>query len=384
MQREKNKELEELFKLNIPVYSYSKLTTFNHCQYNYYQGYILKKRSEDGIYGILGGVLHDGLEELYTNGKSIKETEEIFTKTLRDCKKRGVKFPDNPPTIENSYVKNMTHFFNNYKTMDIQMKTEQFVLLKIPRFDGAIEKKDFFYIQMFIDSIYPIYEEINGEAKFTSVVINDWKTSSKFDKKALVKASKQLLLYKLGVEQATGVPVKTLGWTMLKYITPCSYDSKGNVKRFAMQQRKDAVKTFYKSIVKDLLKNGMDTMDAELLVGKCVNFNSLEFLPKEIQEKYWFEDCFLPLEFDDEMVEDAVKWVVNTITEIEALDKDPNNYLPLDIEKESFFCNTLCGRRDCKYLVKHNNENRDTFKKKDSEEENNVVGNKFDLDSLFG
>lgn len=387
MKREKNAELEELFKLGIPIYSYSKLSTFNFCEYNYYQGYVLKKRSDDGIYGILGGVLHDGLEEQYKLNKPIKEYEEVFANTLRDCKKRGIKFPDNPPTIEKSYVANISHFFANYNVMDIKMKTEQFVLLKIPKFEDAIEKKDFYYVQMFIDSIYPYFEEIDGVSTFTGVVVNDWKTSSKFDKKALVKASKQLLLYKIGLEREKNVEVKQLGWTMLKYITPCSYSAKGEVKRFAMQQRKDFVKNFYKAIVKALIKDGMDTMESELLVGKCVNHNSLEFLPENIRKMFWYEDCFLELPFDDESVKGALDWVTNTIDTIESKSKEECDYKPLNIEEESFFCNTLCGRKDCKYLVKYNNANRDIYKKKKDEKERiSEVANpvsKFNLDSLF-
>lgn len=387
MKREKNAELEELFKLKIPVYSYSRLSSYHQCKYNYYEGYILKRRSPENIYGLVGGVSHDGLEELYRDGIPIKEVEQKFMDCISESAKNGIKFPENPPTTKQNYIKNMSHFFNNYQTMDVKMKTEQFVLVKFPRFEGAIEKKDFIYIQMFIDSIYPVFKEVDGKQIFDSVVVNDWKTSSKFDKHALEKSSKQLLLYKIGVEQTTGVPVSKLIWNMLKYTHCCTYNAKGGIKRSALQQRKDAVKFFVKPMVKDLIKSGMDTMDAELLVGKCVNHNSFEFLPDDIRERYWLEDGVVECEFNDEIIETTKQWIIDTVLEIESLGDDVKNYPSVEItEKNNYFCNNLC-QRNCEAIKKYNNANRDIYKKKKEEKEKvteieNPVS-KFNLDSLF-
>lgn len=386
MGREKNERLEELFAKNVPVYSYSKLSTFVQCKYNYYEGYILKQRSKDNIYSAVGSVLHDGLELLYKENRPIKETEKEFFDKIKEVGEKGIKFPENPPTTKSNYIKNISHFFDNYKKMDTKMITEQFVLISIPRFEGATEDKDMILIQAYIDSIYPVYEEIDGERKLKSVVVNDWKTSSKFDKNALAKASKQLLLYKIGVEQSTGVPVSTIGWNMLKYVYCCTYGAKGQIKRSAMQQRKDSVKFFTKSLVKDLIKDNMDTMEAELLVGKCVANNSFEFLPDHIKKNYWIEDCFLTYDFDDDIVESTKQWVIDTVTEIESLGNDVNNYEAIEInEKNNFFCNQLCGRPKCPQLIKYNNDNRDKFKKdKKVEEIDSKLGkSKINLDKLF-
>lgn len=386
MARGGNDKLKELLEKKIPVYSYSKLTTFEQCKYNYYKGYVLKEKSKDNIYSIIGSVIHDGIEKVYTEDRDIKETEKEFLQCIKEASDKGIVFPENPPTTKINYIKNMTHFFNNYKKLDTKMITEQFVLLSIPRFKDAVNDEDYIWMQMYIDSIYPIYDELDGKKKLVSVIVNDWKTSSKFDKEKLKKASKQLLLYKIGVEQSTGVPVSKIGWTMLKYVYCCSYGAKGQIKKSALVERKDSVKYFYKSIVKDLIKNGMDTMEAELLVGKCVSNNSFEFLPKEIQNKYWIEDCFLEFEFNDDIVEETKRWVIDVVNEIESLGKVEFNYPPIEIcQKTAYFCNVLCGRPNCKYLIKYNNDNRDNFKKEKKEEEiNNKMGKaKIDLDSLF-
>lgn len=384
MSREGNEKLKELFERGIPVYSYSKLDSFGGCKYNYYLGYILKERSKDNIYSLVGSVIHDGLEMVYKDDRDIKETEKEFLQCIKEASDKGIKFPENPPTTKTNYIKNMTHFFNTYKKMDTKMITEQFVLLSIPRVDNPKDDKDYIWIQMYIDSIYPIYEEKKGKKVLSSVVVNDWKTSSKFDKNKLKSASKQLILYKMGVEQSTGILVSKVGWTMLKYVYCCSYGAKGQVKRSSLVERKDSVKYFFKSLVKDLINSELDTIEAELLVGRCVSNNTLEYLPKEIKSKYWFEDCFLEFDFNDDIIEETKQWVLDTVNSIESCGNDINKFPSVEIGvKTSYFCNVLCGRPKCKYLIEYNNDNKDSYKKDIKEDDSKRKDLISRLDSLF-
>lgn len=387
MAREKNEKLEELFAKGIPVYSYSKLDSFHGCKYNWYQSYILHERSKDNIYSTLGGVIHDSLENIYHGKETLQEAKNNFNRTVRECEAKGIKFPENPPTTKINYIKNMNHFFENYKIMDTKMITEQFVLLKIPRIKDAVNDEDFIWIQMYIDSVIPVFKE----EEFSSVIVNDWKTSSKFDKDKLKKASKQLMIYKIGVEQTTGVEVSSIGWTMLKYCY-CCYRTKGSKKvpseiKKSMQERKDSIKWFSKKVIGDLIKDGMDTIQAELLMGKAINQNTMTVLPQDIQEKYWIEDCFLEFEFDDELLEECKQWVIDTVTEIESIEHKVENYPNVEIgDKSSYFCFNLCGRPNCIHLIKYKNENKDNFKKIKSENKINELSadkKKFNLDSLF-
>ncbi|EQB4340912.1 PD-(D/E)XK nuclease family protein [Clostridium botulinum] len=383
-------KLQKLFDKNIPVYSYSKLTTWHECKYNYYQNYILHNKSRDNIYNKIGTVVHDGLESIYNHKEDLKDIQNNFKKEIQACEEIGIKFPENPPTTKINYLKNMDHFFNNYKMMDTEMKTEYFILYKIPRKENPKEDRDYIWIQMKIDSIIPVYDK---DGNFESVIINDWKTSSKFNKEKLIKAGNQLLIYKLGVEQAIGVNVSKIGWTMLKYVY-CCYMTKGSksnpskVKK-SIKERKDSAKHFHKKIVNDFIKNGMDTIEAELKAGKIINENNLKLLPKEIQEKYWIEDCFLEYEFDDDIIRDCIQWIKNTVNEIESIDKIEKNYPPVEIgDKTSYFCFNLCGRPNCIHLVKYKNENKDKFKKEKKEKSINDLFNdkkkiKMNLDSLF-
>lgn len=388
--RNGNEKLNQLFKNKIPVYSYSKLDSWDGCKFNWYNSYILHKKSMDNIYSSIGGVIHESIENIYQQKNNLIEAKKYFNETIINLEKKGIKFPEKPPTTKLNYIKNMNHFFNNYKILDTKMITEQFVLLKIPRFQEAKKDKDFIWIQMYIDSIMPVFDK---NKKLESVIVNDWKTSSKFDKHKLLKASKQLIIYKLGVEQNTGVLVSKIGWTMLKYVY-CCYKTKGSkanpskIKR-VMQERKDSVKYFHKKITQDLINNGMDTIEAELLVGKAINKNSFEELPKSIQDKYWIEDCFLEYKFNNETIEECKQWIIKTVNEIEKIEKPTlKDYPPVEINDSSrYFCFNLCGRPDCIYLKKYIAENKDNFKKDKKEEQiSKDLGNaskKINLDSLF-
>jgi hypothetical protein len=388
--RETSERLQELFDKNIPVYSYSKLSSWDECKYNWYMSYILKIRSKDNIYSKIGEVSHDSLERVYHHEEELKTSKELFNKAVKELEQQGIKFPDNPPTTKSNYIVNMNHFFDNYKILDVDMITEQFVLLSIPRTENAINDEDFIWIQMYIDSVIPVCE--GDEIK--SIIVNDWKTSSSFDKEKKLKASRQLLIYKLGVEQKTKTPVSKLGWTMLKYVY-CCYRTKGSKAKpselkQSMQERKNSVKYFYKKIVADLIETGMDTMEAELLTGKAVNQNSFKVLPEFIQEKYWIEDCFLECEFDDISLQECKNWVINIINKIESIENtsDLSNFPPVEInEKSSYFCFNLCGRPDCIHLIKYKNNNSDNFKRDKKEDEINkeigITSKKINLDDLF-
>lgn len=387
--RDNNERLQELFNKGIPVYSYSKLSSWEECKYNWYNTYVLHKNSRDNIYSKIGEVTHDSLQRIYQKEEDIKTSKELFNKAIRELEQQGIKFPDNPPTTKLNYIENMNHFFDNYKVLNTNMITEQFVLLSIPRKENAVNDEDFIWIQMYIDSIMPICE--NDE--ILSLIINDWKTSSSFDKEKLLKASRQLLIYKLGVEQKTGTKVSQLGWTMLKYVY-CCYRTKGSktkpseIKK-SMQERKNSVKYFYKKIVADLIEAGMDTMQAELLAGKAVNQNSFKVLPEFIHEKYWIEDCFLECEFNNEIINNCIQWIINTVNEIESIDDNNINLFPpvYITEKTSYFCFNLCGRPDCIHLIKYKTENANNFKKDKKEEEISkelgTISKKINLDDLF-
>ena len=395
--REQQPELQELFKNNIPVYSYSKLNSFYGCLYNYYLTYIAHEKALDNIYSCIGGNVHDSIEACYAGDMTLQEGKNRFITCVEECEKKGIKFPEKPPTTKINYVNNIKLFFDNYKMLNLPMKSEVFVLYRLPRVENPKEEKDYYHIQMYADAIVPTFDE---EGNPTGVRIIDWKTSSKFDKEKEQEVEKQLLLYKLGVEQYLHLPVTSIQWCMLKYCV-CCYMTKGSKNKSpekkvsAPQERCKAIKWFKNKIVKDLIKDcEMDEMEAELLFGRAVNENSLDCMPDLIKERYWIEDYYKECNFDDAKMEETKQWIKDTINKIESIDNvdgrkpktkeelalvEPNFPCPEDMEKQSFFCNNLCGRHTCKYMLQH----REQYKEEQNKKENDTPNMQNQLESFF-
>lgn len=385
--RSENPKLQELFDKKIPVYSFSKLNSWNDCKYNWYKSYVLKERGKDNIYTKIGNVIHDSVENIYKNKGTLEEAKIKFNNTIKECKNKGIDFPNNPPSTKINYIKNINHFFDNYNILDIPMKTEYFVLYKIPRINNPSNDEDYIWIQMYIDSIMP---QLNGDGEIESMIINDWKTSSKFDKDKLKNAGRQLILYKLGLEQQLHINVSKVGWTMLKYVN-CCYMTKGSKKnppkvKKSMQQRKDAVKYFKKKAVNYLINNNVDTIEAELLVANAINKNDMNLLPKDFLKTHWIEDCWLEYKINKNILNECIMWIKNTVKDIEIAMKknDLNNYPPKEInDKSSYFCFNLCGRPNCIYLTKYKQLNSYKFKNKDANKKYNDEKGDSDINRLF-
>ena len=89
--REQQPELQELFKNNIPVYSYSKLNSFYGCLYNYYLTYIAHEKALDNIYSCIGGNVHDSIEAVYKGDMSLQEGKNRFIACVEECEKKGIR-----------------------------------------------------------------------------------------------------------------------------------------------------------------------------------------------------------------------------------------------------------------------------------------------------
>jgi hypothetical protein len=225
-------------------------------------------------------------------------------------------------------------------------------------------------MQGYIDGITP------SQKGKPYIDIIDWKTSSKFSGKKLNEAGRQLLMYKLGIEDNTNFKVDKVMWFMIKYLYVCNMQKNGKVKR-KMCNRGKWVKEIRTQIEKELYKCNMDEFEVELLLDKAEEDNNLDCLPKEIQEKYWLEDCFVEYEITDEKIDEFKQYIINTVKEIES--KDPNNpdeWKPVEIDKyNSFYCSTLCShRKTCPTYKKFLDENADSFDKKNKNDEFDIFG----------
>ena len=323
--------LQQLRDKGITVWSFSRLSTANQCEYEYYNTYVLKKRGKNNVYGITGSMVHDYIENLIKGENKIEHFTEKFQEQLAENELLGLDFPNEQ--IKDNFVKDVTHFTQNFKKPDGQFLLEKLILFQIG--EGH-------WMQGYIDAIQVVEDE-KGDKQ---VNIVDWKSSSKFTGQKLISAGKQLLFYKHALESSSKAKINKLMWCMLKYLYVCHMQKNGKVK-YKMCNRGKWVKEMKSTFEKEMLKLGMDDLEVDILLTDAVNNNSIENLPQEIKDKYWLEDCYVEYEPTDENMRELEDYVNTTVAKIESKDvNNPSDWKPLDIEKESFYCNNLCSHRE--------------------------------------
>lgn len=352
-------KLEELRKQGAKIYSFSKLGTFNTCQYEYYNTYVKRNKGINNVYTELGSLLHNNIEAIYKGESDIETFKNNYTKKLVELDLLGMKFPNE--SIGDSWKKDMGHFLNNFNKIDKKMILEKLIVFEIA--DGL-------WMQGYIDAILP------SEKGKPYVNIYDWKSSSKFAGKKLGEAGRQLLMYKLGIEDNTDLKVDKVMWFMVKYINVCWKLKNGNTKK-KMCNRGKWVKDMRATLEKELYKSCMEEFEVEMVLDKAVEDNNINGLPKQVQDLYWLEDAIVEYDANEENITELKKYVVDTVHAIE--NKNPNNedeWKPIEITKyNSFYCSVLCGhRKTCPFYKSFLEENADSFEKKDKKDEFDIFG----------
>jgi len=346
-------KLQQLKDSGEIIYSNSKINTFNNCQFEYYNTYVLKNRGIGNCYTEMGSEIHNNIENIY-NGVSNKEDLKVnYNNKLAELEILDIRFPNEK--IKASWVSDVNHFVENFNKMDTKMKTEELIVFQTD--DGE-------HFQGYIDAIVP------SEKGKPYVNIIDWKTSSKFSGKKLNEAGRQLLMYGLGLEQTTNYKVDKIMWFMVKYLYVCNVQKNGKTKR-KMCNRGKWVKEIKNPLEKALYKLGIDEFEVDILLDQAIESNNLEGLPQEIQGEYWLQDCFVEYEVTDKKKKELKEYLKNTIIEINSKNKDDESeWKPVEITKyDSFYCATLCGhRKSCKFYKQFLKENVDDFNKVDKSE----------------
>jgi len=339
---EKEQELlKQLRNEGHTIYSISRINTFNQCQFEYYNTYVNKNRGLGNCYSEVGSFTHDTIEKAYRNEIDIdnfdfaqKLHDKVFELEIMD-----IDFPSE--SIKTSFINDMSHFAKTFKKLEGEFTLEKMFITKIG------DK----YLMGFIDALRE-----HGENQ-TDII--DWKTSSKFTGSKLIHAGRQLIVYKLGLEETSGIKIDKVMWNMLKYIYICHVQKNGNVKR-KMVNRGKLIKEMYDSFQKELLSDGLDEIEVIMTLDKALETNDFHSLPTSITDKYWLEDCLLEYDVTEDKIEEVKEYILNTIAEIE--DKDTSNideWKPLNLKKDSFYCNTLCSHREiCPFLKEYNKKSK--------------------------
>jgi ATP-dependent helicase/DNAse subunit B len=343
-------KLPEEYK-NKTIYSISRLSTYDHCQYEYYLRYVLHKKGVDGIYGILGGVVHEIIEQLQKREIDNEKALQMFNdKVFEVTEILDIKFPTEQ--VKKNFTECVTHYITNYKPIESEKFLSEFeVFINI---DGCV-------LVGYIDGV-----------KFldnNTVEIIDYKTSNKYDKNELKKYGRQLLLYAIGLSEQLKVDVQCIYWIMAKY---CWITWEGATKpRQMFAPRNEIVKKLRSELKKDLTKYGLEDLEIELLLAKAEEANDLTLLPTNPQNKYIIEDGVVEYPLTDELKNELREFVKTTISEIESRSDKEDEWLHMELSnKTSFYCSMLCGQRsNCKYYKEWLESSKDTFEDKSNNDD---------------
>ena len=290
------------------MWSFSTVDTFLTSKYTYFLKKIKNEKpdAEMNIYGIMGNLVHDTIEELYKHNIEYEQLIEKF-KSFWDVNIGilDIKFNRTDSTmndkIKNNYYKDLYHFMVNHEMITDKMLTEQFILIKIGKY----------YFQGYIDSCI---QDCEG-----NIIINDWKTSSIYQKKDIEKKAMQLQLYSYGLYQK-GVPIQNIKacWNFMKYVIVNCKQINGNWKERKIERCKIGT-SLQGAITKWLKKLGYSEIYIEETILKLLETNSIDFLDDEIKNKFEFHDCVVYIDITKDTFEQLEKNLSDTIDLIEEL-----------------------------------------------------------------
>lgn len=353
-ERAKEQRVEEIRANGGRVYSISRLNTMNQCPYQAYLNYVLGLPQKNiGVYGCLGGKIHDVLENIIHNRAVVADIKTAMDEELDDLEMMGVDFPldrNGDPTIRNNWIANITKFAENFKPFVGHFDTEQLVVLDLGNNN---------YLQGFIDLL-----RYNDDG---TVSIFDWKTSSAFVGEHLVEAGRQLIAYKKALEQE-GLRVRDCAWVMLKYYEATWMQKNGKPKSKNGEWR-NLIKDLKLPIMRFLAESGMDEFDCEATYESALSLNDINDLPKEVAEKFDIHPYIRTYDIDEEKETECMQYIHDMISLFEQYGTDGRNFPHCDINKQSFFCNALCGYGGKSELCKYWQAFCDAFTGDDEDDE---------------
>lgn len=346
--------LAELREAGKQIVSISRLNTIDNCPYEAYLNYVLHRKGQDNVYTFLGDAFHNELQSIM-DGKSVAAIlPNTLEQAMHDIELLGLDFPKDSQggsSIRDAWLADMKHFCETFVPPKGRFSTEDFCLLKVT---------DDLYLQGYID-----LTQYHDDG---SVSIWDWKTSSKFQKKDLLHYGRQPVLYAMAMEQK-GVPVKHIGWIMLKYVEVSFFGkARANAKRDTaitkVVNRGKLVKELAPFLRADMLDDGMSQFEVDLLLERAVEENNINLLPEKIVSHYYIKPYVQKYPLTDEVQQEALEYVKQQSAKLLGYGDQEMNYPHRDFFKwgrggqqkeDTWYCNCLCGYREqCKYIKEHN------------------------------
>lgn len=341
MARLTSEELQTLMKNEgvSRIWSWSKWNCFHTSPYEYFLKYILHKKEDrtDCIYTTTGGIAHDIMERRYTGKlpyeQMIDDFEDGWVTAFNIAE---MKFDRNSPEkndkISQKYYENLKHFFMNHTPLKYKPVIEQFVKAKIG------------------DNLFQGYIDVCFKDDEGNFNILDWKTSSIYKGKKAENECGQLVVYAIGLSQQ-GIPMDKIRicWNFLKYVSIQYEQANGAIKTREVERCK--IGESLQANAKMWLRNKGYGDQVDDYLKLLLDTNSIECLPKEVQEKYIISDCYVYVPLTDELINRWKETIISTINDIELREKDYEEthsdkaFWDTDesVEAQSYYFSTLCG-----------------------------------------
>ena len=324
--------------------SYSRLSTFNGCQYEYYLNYILKKPKIDNIYGKIGGDVHEIIQSMQEGKLTNEEGLDKFFTAIDDLKLFGYSFPSEK--VEKNFIECVSHYIKHFKPIKYNKQDVEI------GYDIYVGNKNTLVLG-FIDLL--IHTENN------EVEIYDYKTSSKYSKADFEEHKLQLLGYARGVEKQYGLKPVRACFDMLKYCNIEYIDNNKKVKSYTCVERNNIGSKMRDKA--DIMLNNIENRD--IILDK---FEKTNEIPEQLKDRIFIKNYYK--EVDLSQINEFDEFVDKTITKINDK-KISSDYKPKYItERTSFYCNILCGQKNnCKYYKYYLDKNIESLKQAEEYDE---------------
>jgi hypothetical protein len=266
---------------------------------------------------------------------------------------------DKNKNIAEKYEYCVRHFFQNHQPICKKVEIERFITVKV----GS------FHFQGYVDFIF------KDSGKFHIV---DWKTSSIYTGKKILKEQGQLLLYSEALRQL-GIPLENIvaKWCFLKYVTIEVPQANGKI-AIRQIERNEIGSKLAANIKMWMKKASYSETKIEDYISAAELTNNLDCLPEDIKSKYKISDCYIEIDLSEENVENLKQDIIETLIEINAKEmeylktKDENVFWSEVGDDVSYYFANLSGYS--RKIHKPYNEYLESRESRRSEQDRGVDG----------
>lgn len=303
------------------LWSFSRFNCYRTSKFEYMLKYVQKaKENNDKIsaYAPLGSVCHDNIEAYYDGKLSAEslpdEFDEAFTVNIDIA---GLCFDRCDSTknenIKTKYYKNLMHYFDNFKPMDVKPTLEQFLTIKVTD-----------------DIVFQGYADcLSIEDRYC--IVTDFKTSSIYKGKKAEKESAQLVLYSEALRQK-GFPKDKIKarWAFLKYVDIDYEQVNGKIKTRTVERAE--IGTALSASAKTWLKKYGYEDDMLMYLDALAQSNDIKVLPEEVQKKFVIRDCYVYIDNIWDLYDELKEEIITSIAEINEKTEKYNELKDSDID----------------------------------------------------